>query len=134
MIWTKDQLLSNLIRHVSNNSSIAYYVELICNPQSSITEQYKVSYKPFKNATKIKTIYSYNYWIENFNEYVNDSLSYDIHEIEQDDSLTEKQKEKEIDKCNKYSEKRSDNTEEFKDYLNEAISELHLVPNEEIDI
>ena len=132
MIWTKEQLIKNLIRHIVNNDPIVYYIREYVSFYDNI-ERFHISYKPVKGSTKIRTQFSYSYYMDNFREYLNDSMTYEIEEIENDSILTEKQKQKEIDKIEKFYQKRENNNLEFMDYLSNAITEIHLNPNGEID-
>lgn len=114
MIWTKEQLINNLIKHILNDDSFVYYAKDLED------NTFKVSYKPFKDATKIETKYSNNYYKDNFEDYINEGF------YENDDTTEEEQQ--------KAAWERLNDTDEFKNYLENAITELHLIPNKEIDI
>lgn len=128
MIWTKNQLISNLIKHIIKNDGQIYYAKDIGN------DNFKVSYKHFKNATQIRTGLSYSYWMDNFVEYCNDGLIYDIEEYkDQNPDISDSELEKGIEQLEKEFDERTEDMDQFYDYLNNAITEIHLNPNEEID-
>lgn len=133
MIWTKEQLIKNLIRHIVNNDPIVYYVREYVSFYDNI-ERYHISYKPVKGSTKIRTQFSFTYWMDNFVEYCNDGLMYDIEEYrDQNPDLSDSELEKGIEQLEKEFDERTEDMDQFYDYLNNAITEIHLNPNEEID-
>lgn len=134
MIWTQKQLIKNVIKHILNDDGFVYYVqEIDYKDFQEDNNTYKVSYKPFKDACKLRTEYSYNYYMDGLREFLNDNWMQDIEEFkEENPNATEEQLDKKNEELEKEFDKRY-NHESLIWYLEEAIQGFNLEPNGETD-